>query len=150
MASLPPIRRLQIEDFKDQKGWIGPLVVIVNNFMESVVSALNKRLSVIENTTSDIKSVTLSSVPTPSSVGGAVGPTFISWTKGAAPKAVLVGDVVQLTGNPLQVTAFTLAAAVQVQWAMSPDGKSIQITGVAGITPSSQTQYVLTLLCIAG
>lgn len=150
MAGLPPLRRLLIEDFPDQKKWIGPLLLVVNNFFEAVVGALNKSLSIVQNTTSDLKAVVLSNVPTPNTSGGAAGPTSVAWSKNSAPVAVLVGNVTQFTGNPLQATTFTLSSAVQVQWSMSQDGKSLQITGVAGITPSSSTQYALTLICIAG
>ena len=151
MAKLPQIRKLLLADFKTQKDWIQPLLLIYNNFSESVVSAFNKGITVVDNMTSDIKQVQLNNVPTPSTTGGAVGPTSIPWTKtNSLPQMVLVGAVQLLTGSPLRSTSFVLATAVQVQWQMSQDNKSLQITGVVGITPSSTNQYVLTLLCIAG
>lgn len=137
MAQLPQLRRLLVEDFKNEKKWIGPLFLTVNNFMESVVNAFNKSLTLIDNTTSDIKTLTLSSVPSASS------PAAIKWTKTNSPISVLVGNVVLTAGG-----AFSLTTAVQVQWAMS--GTSLQITGLTGITPTSAVQYDLTLICIAG
>lgn len=150
MAALPPIRRLLVEDFPAQKGWITPLLIIYNSFAEAVVNALNKGLTIVDHTTSDIKTVTLTTVPTPSTDGGAVGPASVPWTKPRPPKLVHVGDVQKLSGTPLVNTTFTLASAVQLQWAMAASGKAILITGVAGITPTAAVPYVLVLLCIQG
>lgn len=138
MAALPPIRKLYMEDYATQKSWIGPLLIILNTFINTVVSALTKNLTLIENTTSDIKTITLSSVPTSSLT------VNIAWTKAVVPVAVLVGNVKLTSG------AFTLSSAVQVQWQMSPDNKSLQIINVVGITPTQTSQYTLTLICIAG
>lgn len=138
MASLPPIRKLYLEDYSTQKSWIGPLLIILNTFMSSVVSALTKQLTLIDNTTSDIKTVTLAGVPT------STAPVSVSWTKQLTPIAVIVGNVKLTSGS------FTLSSAVSVQWAMSQDNRSLQITNVVGITPTQTNQYVLTLVCIAG
>lgn len=138
MASLPPIRKLYLEDYATQKGWIGPLLITLNTFMTSVVSAMTKNLSLVDNTTSDIKTVTLSGVPT------STAPTSVSWSKVLAPKAVIIGNIAPVTGT------FTLSSAVEIQWAMSVDGKSLQITNIVGLTPTQTSQYVLTLVCIAG
>lgn len=139
MAVLPPIRKLYIEDYSTQKGWIGPFLIVMNTFMTTVVSALTKNLTLIDNTTSDIKYIQLSGVPT------ATAPVSVAWTKSIIPIAVLVGNVRLSTGASL-----TLSSAVQVQWAMSSDNKSLQLTNVVGITPTGSTQYILTLVCIAG
>ena len=144
MASLPPIRKLYLEDYGSQKSWIGPLLIILNTFMTSVVSALTKQLTLVDNTTSDIKYATLTGVPTVTT------PTTVSWTKAVTPLAILVGNVQQYTGSPPVLTAFTLSPAVQIQWNMSPDNHSLQIVGVTGIMPTQTTQYQLTLICIAG
>ena len=139
MASLPPLRRLLLDDFKSQKSWLGPLLLIINNFAESVVNALDKSLTIGQNSTGDFKTITLSSVPTASA------PASVAWSKKAIPIAVFVGNCVQSSG-----AAFTLTNAVQVQWSMSSDGKSLQLTNVVGITPSTTTNYILTLLCLTG
>lgn len=147
MAALPPLRRLQVEDFKTQKSWIAPLLLVVNNFMEAIVGALNQGLTLAQNSTSTTLTVTLSSVPTPTA------PTGVKWSKASPPVAVLVGNIAQLSvsgSNQPVNSSFTLSNAVQVQWAMSSDGSTLQITGIAGVTPSAATQYQLTLLCIAG
>lgn len=138
MAQLPPIRKLYIEDYTSQKGWIGPLLIILNTFINSVVSALTKNLTLVDNSTSDIKYITLSAVPTVSSVAS------VSWTKYGHPIAIIVGNISPSTGS------LTLSSAVQIQWQMSLDNKSIQITNIVGVTPTTSVQYTLTLVCIAG
>lgn len=138
MASLPPIRKLYIEDYPTQKGWIGPFLITLNTFMTSVVQALTKDLTLVENTTSDIRTITLSTVPTANS------PVGISWTKPISPVAVLVGNVRALTSTLL------LTQTVGIQWQMAPSGSVLQLTNVVGITPTASDIYVLTLVCIAG
>ena len=139
MAALPPIRKLYIEDYASQKSWIGPFLIVMNSFMTTVVSALTKNLTLIDNTTSDIKYIQLSGVPT------ATAPASVAWTKQIIPLSVVVGNIRLSTG-----AAFTLSSAVQVQWQMSSDNKSLQITNIVGITPTTSSQYILTLVCIAG
>lgn len=139
MAVLPPIRKLYIEDYTSQKSWIGPFLIVMNTFMTTVVSALTKNLTLVDNTTSDLKYIQLSSVPT------TTAPASVAWTKQIIPIAVLVGNIRLSTG-----AAVTLSAAVQVQWQMSSDNKSLQITNIVGVTPTATSQYILTLVCIAG
>lgn len=138
MASLPPIRKLYLEDYATQKSWIGPLIIILNTFMNAVVSALTKNLTLVDNSTSDIKYMVLNAVPT------LTAPTSVSWTKSISPVAVIVGNT-QLSGS-----TFNLSAAVQVQWQMNATGTALQVTNVVGITPTQTNQYTLTLICIAG
>ncbi len=126
-----------LEDFSAQKGWISPLLITLNSFMEATVTALTNEITVAANTTGDIKQITISAQPT------ADAPVSVAWRKKNNPIAVLVGNVALTTGAD-----FTLGSAVQVQWRMS--GDSLQITNVVGITLSGTNQYVLTLLCIAG
>lgn len=135
MAAIPPLRRLQIEDFKTEKNWIAPLLLVINNFQEAVVGALSKALTLVENSTSDVKTLLFDGNY----------PVSAAWSKDKAPIAVLVGNVQRQDG-----ASFSLGAAVQVQWAMSSDGKSLQISAVTGLTLSATSQFYLTLICIAG
>lgn len=139
MAVLPPIRKLYIEDYASQKSWIGPFLIVMNTFMTTVVSALTKNLTLVDNTTSDIKYIQLSGIPT------ATAPVSVAWTKSIIPSSVLIGNIRLSTG-----ASFTLSSAVQVQWQMSSDNKSLQITNIVGVTPAATSQYILTLVCIAG
>lgn len=138
MASLPPIRKLYMEDYQSQKNWIGPFLTILNSFMTSVVSALTKNLTIIDNTTSDIKYVTLSSVPT------STAPVNVSWSKPFVPVGILVCNVQSISNGSI------LSTAVQVQWQMTSNNGAIQLINLVGLTPTQTSQYFLTLLCIAG
>lgn len=133
MSTLPQIRRLLVEDFPTQKKWIDPLLVIFNTFTESVVDALNKNLTIKDNTTGDILKMTFSGTL----------PVSAAWSKNLPPTAVHVGNVQRTDG-----TTVTITNAVGILWAMSSDGKSVQVTSLVGITPSTSAQYVLTLVCL--
>ncbi len=135
MGALPPIRRLLLEDFATQKEWISPLLLIFNSFTEAVVNTLNKGITVADNTTGDILYVTMSGTL----------PVSVVWRKKLPPVAVLVGNVQRTNGSTV-----TLTDAVGISWAMSSDGKSLQVTDIAGITPSSSEKYVITLLAFQG
>lgn len=135
MGALPPIRRLLVEDFSSQRSWITPLLVIFNSFTEAVVSVLNKGLTVRENTTGDILTLTLAGTL----------PVSVVWTKKLPPTCVLVGNVARTNGETVTITD-----AVGVTWSMSADGKSLQVDSVVGIAPTSSTRYFLTLLCFQG
>lgn len=137
MAVLPPIRRLLLEDFATQKAWIEPLLIVENNFAESVVNVLNKNLTLHDNTTGDIITLSLSSVPT------AAAPASINWAKANKPIAVIPGQVSIIGG-----ATPTLTGPLGVQWQLN--GNSIQITNLFGITPSSTNQVVLTLVVFTG
>lgn len=138
MARIPQIRRLVIEDFQVAKKWIGPLFQILNVFMEAVVSAFNKNLTIKDNLAADIKTVTLTSPPSDSS------PAAVSWSLASPPIALLIGNVTRVDGGLLTI----VTTAVQVQWRFGPSG--LQLTKVVGITPSSTDQYTLTILAFTG
>jgi hypothetical protein len=137
MATLPTVRRLVVEDFQQEKKWIGKLFDPVNNFMESVLSAFNRNLTLKENLAADIVSVTLSSVPT------ATTPAPVAWALRRAPVAIFVGQVARADG-----AAFTLSAAVGVQWEFGTKG--LQITNLVGLTPTNSAQYTLALVAFTG
>lgn len=128
-----------MEDYPSQKSWIGPFLIVLNQFMTTVVSALTRNLTIVDNTTSDIKTVQLSSVPSLSA------PASVSWTKSIIPVAVMVGNIRSPNG-----ASVSLSGAVQVQWQMSSDNKSLQLVNIVGLVPTSSNQYIITLMCIAG
>ncbi len=135
MSDLPPIRRLLVEDFATQKSWISPLLLIFNSFTEAVVNTLTSGVTVKDNTTGDILTMTLSGTL----------PVSVVWTKKLPPSVVVVGNISRLDG-----AAITLSAAVGITWGMSGDGKSLQVLSIVGVTPSTTIKYKLTLLCFQG
>lgn len=134
MARIPPLARLQLEDFPKQTEWIGRLLEPLNSFFERVTSALNKSLTITDNFLGAIKTVELNGT----------WPVKVAWELPQRPVTVLVGQIVRSDN-----TAFTLTDAVQVQWTFNQNGQ-LQINGVTGVTPSSGTKYTVTLECKAG
>ena len=129
MASIPPLRRISAEDFVDQAEWIGKLIQPLNDHMERVTNALNKGLTLEENTASKIIDVKLDGQM----------PAKIAWNLRARPKTVIVGAFRRADG-----VSFTITDAVQVQWSFNQKGE-LQIDTVVGITPTSAIKYILTL-----
>lgn len=137
MAKLPQIKRLVTEDFMDQKSWISRLFMPLNTFMESVITAFNRNLTLTENLSADIKTVLFTTVPTGTS------PVNVAWTLKHAPVAIMIGQI-----SRLDAAAFTLTVAPAIQWSWTTSG--LQITNLIGVTPSSAVPYNLTLVCFTG
>lgn len=56
MAKINPTRFL-VEDFQEQKGWIGKLLSNLNSFIEEVVGAITSGLTVEDNLQQEIKEI---------------------------------------------------------------------------------------------
>ena len=138
MSQLPQIRRLLVEDFMEQKDWISKLFTPLNSFMEGTVGVLTKGVSLVDNCTADLQTITISTVPT------VAVPIQLAWKLPIAPKSIHVGNVQRTT-----FVDFTLSAAVGVQWTW--DSKNgLRLVNLFGITPTNATQYLLTLVIFAG
>jgi len=133
MGLLPPIRRLVVEDFPEQK-WIGKLLSPINEFMESVYRNLNRQLTLRENVASDFHTA---------EVDGTY-PLALAWTLKARPISVHVGNTVRSDG-----ASFTITAAVGIRWSFNQSGQ-LQIDQVVGVTPTSSAKFKLTLLSFTG
>lgn len=89
MSLLPKISKFQAEDFgKEQRKWIGKLLQPLNSFMQSVVSSLDRNLSVNQNMQGQIKAV-------PFKGGGTVS---FKYEPNQRPAVLLVGRVIDSTG----------------------------------------------------
>lgn len=121
------------EDYPNQQ-WIQPLLTTLNAFMEQVVAALNKGLTVTDNLSGAVFTVELDGN----------FPLKLAWSLPQKPVSVLVGNCYRSDG-----ASFTLSSAVQVQWQYNQAGQ-LEIDGVVGVTPSSSTKYKLVLQCITG
>jgi hypothetical protein len=152
MATLPTITRLLMADYLSQQSWIGPLLLNLNTFFDNIINALNKSLTIADNTTGDVPVLTLQVTPS------AAAPVSLNWTKTNRPTALLVGNVQRYVGNPLQIdTSFVYSSAIQVQWFyQSPTNTQpkaqLQITAITGLptAPTSANQYVLQLVAFTG
>ena len=54
MSKIPPVKRLTLEDFKDQVDWIGRLIQPINDFMSSISSALSKQITWNDNISGEV------------------------------------------------------------------------------------------------
>lgn len=133
MSRVPRIQRLLMETFSGQP-WMEPLVNTLNQFMDEVVSSLDKDLTLTDNMAAEIRTV---------EVNGTY-PLKLAYTLNRRPVSVLVGDVKRSDG-----TSFTLTDAVFVQWSFNQAGQ-LQIDNVVGISPSASVKYKLTLEVKAG
>ena len=57
MAQLPQLKRLLIEDFPDQQEWISKLILPLNEFMQNVINALNRDLTLSDNLRANLKTL---------------------------------------------------------------------------------------------
>lgn len=57
MASLPKIRRIMREDFRDAPEWLDRLLYPINLFLDSVYTALNRNLTFGENVRAQVKTI---------------------------------------------------------------------------------------------
>ena len=137
MSKIPQIKRLVLEDFPEQKSWIARLFLPLNTFMESVVTAFNKNLTIAGNMAGDIKVVTLSSSPS------ATAPFLVPWSLSASPKSIHIGKV-----ERVDKAAFVLSVAPAIQWRY--DSYGLAITNLLGVVPTSAVQYNLTLVIFTG
>jgi len=138
MSKLPQIRRLLVEDFMDQKDWISKLFTPLNTFMESVASILSKGVSIKDNCTADIQTVSLNFVPT-------FDETIpVRWSLNTKPVAMFVGNVKRVDGAD-----FLPTTAVAIQWTYDTI-TGLKLTDIVGITPSIIDQFTLTLVIFAG
>jgi len=128
------IKKIITEDFQEQKSWIGKLVSPLNQFMDSVSSALNNRLTINDNMSGLTKSIL---------VDGTY-PLKIAWPMSQKPTIVLVGNCKKVNGVHTPVTS-----AVYVDWSVSSDG-SLSIDNVTGITASASDVYQITIVALTG
>jgi hypothetical protein len=134
VSRLPPVQRLSLEDFPDQKKWLGKLLSPINQFMESVYQSLNQGLTVKENMAGTLLEVILE---------GSM-PAKAAWSLKSKPVAVLLGQVERTDG-----TTITLSSAIGIRWSYNGEG-TLQIDQITGITPSSSAKVRVTLICFTG
>ena len=132
MTAIPQIRRLVAEDFPQQKSWIRPMFQILNLFMESIVTSINRKLTIRGNMAADMQSVTLYSAPS------AANPFPLQWQLTETPASILIGGI----------SGVTISAAVSLQW--SYDNKGLNITNLIGVTPTNTAPITLQLVIFTG
>lgn len=137
MAKLPNQKRFLTEDFPSQKNWIGALLQSLNQFMESVVGALDRSLTVADNMDAQLAQVTvLTNGGSPASITETA--TFKVTTR-SRPTQLLVGKVEIVSGA-------AVTGAVFPTWDYVPATNVIKITGFFGLGASSKYKINLTVL----
>ena len=131
---LPPITRIIVEDFPSSvQEWISKLIDPLNNFMRVVKTGVDKGITVNDNLSGAIKTITI----TPTS-GGLFEAQFV-YTSKKPPKVVLIGGWVDKTGTT------TLSSGVTPVW--SWNGKDlITITDITGLNDAHK--YDITFLIL--
>lgn len=133
MSSLPPYRRIGLEDIKGAPSWVEGMISILNNFMETVYGALNRNLSFGENFRAEFKSIVITA--------GATADlnkfTFTTALK-LKPSGVLPMSATELGGNYVVLT--NALSIPSWRW----ESGQIIIESISGLT--SGEQYQVTVL----
>lgn len=131
MAQLPKISKFQSEDFgKDQRKWIGKLLQPLNSFMQSVVSALDRNITINQNLQGEIKSVP---------VRGGSKVSF-KYSPSKRPSVVLVGRVIDKAG------VLVNAAITAVDWGDDGQG-NITVNSISNL--QNESDYTVTFLVLS-
>lgn len=120
MAQLPPIKRIVKEDFSDQP-WAEKLLWPINRFMESVFGALDKGLTLGENLSAEIKTLTFTD---------ADFPIRFNVNTPRRPTDVLVTRIFRTDGT-------ALASAITLDWSPG-DGNIVIINNILGLVATEQ------------
>lgn len=131
MAQLPKISRLQQEDYPSEtKKWISKLLQPLNSFMQSVTSALDRRLTINQNIQGQIRTLNV--------VGGKA--VSFKYEPSSRPRWLVIGNVSPKDGYPLT------AVVGAPQW--SDDGAgNITVTDIIGLV--SNDEYSITFLILS-
>ena len=134
MAKLPTVRRISREDLRDPKAprWVDQLLRLLNNFMESVYSALDRNITFGDNVRTQEKQITITAGATATDnkfeflLGLAVAPTGLWIT------------------NIFETNAPTTPMTVAVFPWWRRESTTIFIDAIAGLT--NGTEYTITVM----
>lgn len=134
MARIPPLKRLTTEDFKEQSSWISSLLSPLNDFMSSVVGALNKGLTFTDNMSAQVKELEFTHT------ADAYPVKFLS-TLTAKPVGLWVVSAVEVAASPSTITS-----AVWADWSFQ--NGQVYINNFSGLT--SGRKYRICVIIITG
>lgn len=132
MGQLPSIKSLTIEDYPDEKTWIGKLIDPLNSFMSSVITNLNKGLTIGENVNGFIKTF---------DVTGGAFPVSIPNSLKSRPIAVIIGSIYNK-----QTPAATIGTGITIEWEFA--SSTLKIKNISGLTTG--TKYTVTVIVLGG
>lgn len=135
MASLPPYRRIGLEDIKGAPSWVEGFIAILNNFMETVYGALNRNLTFAENFRAEYKTFNLTAGATAD-----LNKFRFTTSLKLKPTGVLPLSVTELGGN--YVVLANPFSIPSWRW----ESGQIVIESITGLT--SGEQYAVSVLVI--
>lgn len=142
MARVSATQRLIVEDFPDQKEWIGPMFDTINEFITKVLAEVNGRVEFAQNIAGVEKELDFVFVNAATSF-----PQTFAWTLGLKPKALYV--VSALENNPSVNRLFT-PVIVNVAWQLNnlnqievTDAVKLSSGGVSSLTASRRYKILL-------
>jgi len=139
MANLPSVRRITREDLRGAPEWVNNLLLPLNSFMESVYSALDQNLTLGDNVSAAVTSIsfkTRSDYGTASPLTDGFEMQTLANPLRYRPKAVAIGGVVEKEKFSI------LTDPVYLHWEYL--NGQIRIKYVAGLQPSKK--YDINLL----
>lgn len=135
MAYPPTFKRIMREDIPGAPEWIDPFILSLNQFFESTYRALNKALTLSENSNSQIKTITFTAGATPTA-----NAQRFALTMTVKPKSLHIGYIRQVenTYTPLTSVPFP-------NW--HQESGEIVIDSILGLT--SGKTYEVTFILMA-
>lgn len=149
MASLPPIKTLQTQDFSSQSAWIGPLIYILNLVFGSVYSALSNGLTLQANSLAQIDNFSIGTIqstyyagpPAAYATNQTSQAITIPWKYKSKPVGCLLVNLVDTSSTPVPVTV-----AVSIDWSFN--GTAVVINSISGLNAAKS--YSCTFYTIGG
>ena len=136
MADLPPIKRLDPDDYKEVEGnWLRRMISVMNQYFEATYRTLNKGVTLEDNIVSKVYEYTFT---TKSDYTSGNFET-IKFNNGIGKRAriVLLGQIVTVAGSYIPITS-----AVTIDW-LDLNG-TININHITGL--ANTTKYKATFL----
>lgn len=135
---LPPIRRLAVEDFPDQKQWIGRLLTPLNSILQSLSVGIQHNITFQDNIASQLITLTFTNN---SSELGTANPQKFLVTLQSKPTQIIVGQAQDVSNAPQ-----SLAGAVFPTWAYQSSSNQVVISAFSGLVSGQRYQINLLVL----
>lgn len=129
--ALPSLTRFLVEDFPDQKDWIGKLFSPLNSFLRGVYQLLNKGLTFEENIAAQIHTSAFNN-------NTAEFPIIFKYTLGTSPTGCIVVSASDTSTSPSSL------GAVFPTWEYDSVNNQIRITALTGLV--TEHSYKVTFL----
>lgn len=130
MAKLPSQYTIKPDEFPQQP-WISRLLGPISRFMDDVVRAFNKNLTITDNIDGEFITVVIDGT----------FPLNLPWTRASAPKAVWIGGYREVSGSHV-----ALIDPLFVDWEYI--NGNLRILNIINSTASTNNRFYLTLIAV--